>query len=71
MALLLHSRGVHAVTARLKVDLRAPVPVGSYVAVTAAVAESSERRVVLDARAEGDDGVLASARGTFARVPQP
>ena len=71
MALLLHSRDVLAVTARLEVDLRAPVPVGSYVAVTAAMAESSERRVVLEARAEGDDGVLAISRGTFARVSRP
>jgi uncharacterized protein (TIGR00369 family) len=68
MALLLHSQGVHAVTARLEVDLRAPAPVGSYVALTAAMTESSERRVALEACAEGDDGTLGTARGTFVKV---
>ena len=67
MALLLHDEGTHALTARLEVDLQAPAPVGSYVEVEAAVAERAGRRLVLSATAGNDDGVIASARGTFVR----
>jgi acyl-coenzyme A thioesterase PaaI-like protein len=65
MALLLHADDTRALTARLEVDLRAPAPVGSYVEVRAEVAERSGRRLVLSATASGEDGPVASARGTF------
>jgi uncharacterized protein (TIGR00369 family) len=68
MALLLHGRGVHALTARLELDLIAPAAVGSYLAITAAITDSSERRLSLEARAEDEQGEVASARGTFVRV---
>lgn len=71
MALLLHDEGTLALTARLEVDLLAPAPVGSYVEVRAAVEESAGRRLVLSAAASGDDGPLASARGTFVRPATP
>ncbi len=67
MALLLHDEGTHALTARLEVDLKAPAPVGSYVEVSATVDERDGRRLVLSATAGGEDGVIASARGTFVR----
>jgi acyl-coenzyme A thioesterase PaaI-like protein len=69
MALLVHDEGTHALTARLEVDLRAPAPVGTYVEVTASVAERSGRRLVLEATAAGEDGVIATARGTFVEAP--
>jgi acyl-coenzyme A thioesterase PaaI-like protein len=67
MALLLHDEGVHALTARLEVDLLAPAPVGTYVEVSAEVEERSGRRLVLSATAAGEDGEIASAVGTFVR----
>lgn len=70
MALLLHGRGVLAVTARLEVDLRAPAPVGSYVEVRADVEEEQERRILMAATARGEDGLIATARGTFVRVSE-
>jgi acyl-coenzyme A thioesterase PaaI-like protein len=70
MALLLHDEGTRALTARLEVDLHAPAPVGSYVEVSAEVAERSGRRLVLSATASNEGGVIASARGTFV-TPAP
>jgi acyl-coenzyme A thioesterase PaaI-like protein len=67
MALLLHGQEELALTGRLEVDLLAPAPVGTYVGVEADVEEAGERKLVLSARATGDDGPLASARGVFVR----
>jgi acyl-coenzyme A thioesterase PaaI-like protein len=67
MALLLHGQEELALTGRLEVDLLAPAPVGTYVAVEADVEEAGERRLVLTARATGDGGPLANARGVFVR----
>jgi acyl-coenzyme A thioesterase PaaI-like protein len=67
MALLLHGQEELALTGRLEVDLLAPAPVGTYVTVEADVEDAGERKVVLVARASGDDGPVASARGVFVR----
>jgi acyl-coenzyme A thioesterase PaaI-like protein len=69
MALLLHSEGTRALTASLSVDLDAPIPVGTYVEVSATLVERSGRRLVLSATAAGEGGVIASARGTFVEAP--
>jgi acyl-coenzyme A thioesterase PaaI-like protein len=65
MALLLHDEGTRALTARLEVDLVAPAPVGSYVEVAAQIVERVGRQLVLTATAGNEEGVIASARGTF------
>ena len=65
MALLLHGQGTYALTGRLEVELKAPVAVGSFVEVAADVTSVDGRRLTLEARASGDDGTVALARGTF------
>jgi acyl-coenzyme A thioesterase PaaI-like protein len=69
MALLVHGLGIHALTRRLEVDLRAPVPIGAFVHVRARVDERRGERLTV--RAElADDGerALATATGVFAIV---
>jgi acyl-coenzyme A thioesterase PaaI-like protein len=71
MALLVHDEGVHAMTRRLEVDLLGPVPVGSFVSVTAWVETRSEKQLELRAELTGETGdgrPLARASGTFAVV---
>ena len=68
MALLLHGEGTLALTGRLEIDLRAPVPVGTFVGVEADVESAEGRRIVVTASAAGEGGEVASARGTFVRV---
>jgi acyl-coenzyme A thioesterase PaaI-like protein len=70
MALLVFDSGAGAVTARLEVDLRAPAPVGTFVAVVAEVRRDEGRRIELAARALGAEEprpLLAEARGVFVR----
>jgi uncharacterized protein (TIGR00369 family) len=68
MALLVFERGTIAVTGRLEVELVAPAPVGTFVQLTARLAEEGERTLVLAAEATGEGGGrLAAARGTFVR----
>jgi acyl-coenzyme A thioesterase PaaI-like protein len=68
MSLLLHGQGTFAVTGRLEVDLRAPAPVGSFVAVEADVERVEGSRVHLAATARNEEGeILAAGRGTFVR----
>jgi acyl-coenzyme A thioesterase PaaI-like protein len=72
MALLLHARGIQALTARLEIDLRAPAVVGSFVHIRAQLDEAGERGVAVSATASGEDGVVATASGTFVRaLPGP
>jgi uncharacterized protein (TIGR00369 family) len=69
MSLLVHERGQLALTGRLEVDLLAPVPVGTYVLVSADAAQVSGRRLRLEASAVNEAGTaLAKARGTFVEV---
>jgi acyl-coenzyme A thioesterase PaaI-like protein len=66
MSLLLHHEGTFALTARLEIDLLAPVPVGTFVRVAARVEERGERRQRLSAEALGEDGSPAArAQGVF------
>jgi acyl-coenzyme A thioesterase PaaI-like protein len=71
MSLLLHGSGIFALTGGLEVQLRAPAAVGTFVQVEADVAEAEGRSVVVTASATGDDGPIASARGTFVEVTAP
>jgi acyl-coenzyme A thioesterase PaaI-like protein len=68
MSLLLHGSGTFALTGRLEVELKAPAAVGTFVEVEADVAEAEGRRVILTASATGEDGPIATARGTFVEV---
>jgi acyl-coenzyme A thioesterase PaaI-like protein len=72
MALLVFERGTFAVTGRLELDLVAPVPVGTFVQVSARLESERERTLELSAEAAGEDGLpLAAAKGTFIRVRSP
>ena len=71
MSLLLHGSGTFAVTGRLEVELSAPAVVGTFVEVEADVVETEGREVVLAASATGEDGPIATARGTFVEVAAP
>lgn len=68
MALLLHDEGIHAVTRGMELELTAPAPVGSYVAVRAELVRRDGRSIALRAAAEGDAGPVAAARGTFVEL---
>ena len=69
MSLLVHQRGPLALTGRLEVDLLAPVPVGTFVEVSADVEEVDGRRIVATAAAQDEAGTaLGKARGTFVEV---
>jgi acyl-coenzyme A thioesterase PaaI-like protein len=65
MSLLLQAQGRPAVTGRLEVELHAPAPVGSFVALEAALAPVEAGRPTLLARASGGGRPLATARATF------
>ena len=69
MALLLRSRGVPGLTARLEVDLLAPVSVGVFATVRARPVEERERTLVLEATAAVEGEPVARARGVFVRRP--
>jgi acyl-coenzyme A thioesterase PaaI-like protein len=69
MSLLLHGTGTFALTGRLEIELQAPAAVGTFVEVEADVVETQGTRVMLSASARGEDGPIATARGTFVEVP--
>jgi uncharacterized protein (TIGR00369 family) len=70
MSLLVHQRGKLALTGRLEVDLLAPVPVGTFVEVSADVLSAEGRRILAQAEAQDEAGTaLGKARGTFVEVP--
>ena len=71
MSLLLHGAGTFALTGGLEVELRAPAAVGTFVEVEADVTETEGSRIVLSASARGEDGPIATARGTFVEVAAP
>jgi acyl-coenzyme A thioesterase PaaI-like protein len=68
MALLLHARGLHALTTGLDVRLRAPAPVGAFLDVEARMEERQGRRIELVSSASSDGVEVATARGTFVEV---
>ena len=69
MALAVHHAGVRALTRRLEVDLLAPARVGSFVSLSAGIAERSRDRLVARAVAEGEPGeFLAEAVGHFVTI---
>jgi acyl-coenzyme A thioesterase PaaI-like protein len=69
MGLLLHGQGTYALTGRLEIELAAPAPVGSFVELEADVESAEGRKLTLTATASGEDGALATARGTFVEQP--
>jgi acyl-coenzyme A thioesterase PaaI-like protein len=69
MALLLRSRGVSGLTARLEVDLLAPVSVGVFATVRARPVKEREQTLVLEATAAVEGEPVARARGVFVRRP--
>jgi acyl-coenzyme A thioesterase PaaI-like protein len=65
MSLVLHGEGTYALTGGLEVELKAPAPVGSFVELEAVLEGAEGRRLILSATASGEEGAVASARGTF------
>jgi acyl-coenzyme A thioesterase PaaI-like protein len=70
MSLAVHARGTLALTSRIDLELRAPVPIGAFVAVEAGFEGREGDRIVLSAvLREPDDGLeYARARGVFVEV---
>jgi acyl-coenzyme A thioesterase PaaI-like protein len=68
MALLVHAEGIHALTASLTIDLKAPAPVGSFVDLEARIESSEGRRLELSARASDQGNEIARSRGIFVRI---
>ena len=64
MALLVHDLGISALTRRLEVDLVRPAPIGTFLNVTAWIADE----LTLEAELEAEGRVLARARGVFVRA---
>ena len=69
MGWAVYAAGAWAMTARMEVKYRRPVPLGEGITVTAEV--TRERGRILDAAAQISDGrgVLAEAKGMFVRLP--
>ena len=66
MALAVHAQGTRAVTARLRVGLHAPAPVGTFVRIEARVEERQGTRFETRASATDDQGRrVATATATF------
>jgi acyl-coenzyme A thioesterase PaaI-like protein len=68
MALCVHDEGRLAMTGRLEVLFRAPVPVGTFVRVAARVTRREGRRLELTAEARGVGGerpLIAEASAAF------
>jgi acyl-coenzyme A thioesterase PaaI-like protein len=69
MALLVHAEGIHAVTASLTIDLKAPAPVGAFVDLEARIESREGRRLELTATATSGEGAeIARSRGLFVRI---
>jgi acyl-coenzyme A thioesterase PaaI-like protein len=70
MSLLLHDRGIYALTTGLDVRLRAPAPIDSYVGLEAWIDSEDGRRIYVGSRASGGDPEteFATAGGVFVRV---
>ena len=62
--------GLPAVTARLEVDFRQPVPVGSELLIDARITGVHGRKVYMEAQGRFPDGTIAlSAAAVFVSVP--
>jgi acyl-coenzyme A thioesterase PaaI-like protein len=68
MAMVLVVKDIHALTRRLEVDLLAPAPVGTFLAVEARLEERAGGELRLTAAARGDSGAVAEARGLFVEL---
>ena len=64
MALLVHDSDINALTRRLEVDLLRPAPIGTFLNVSAWIANE----LTLEAELEADGRVVARGRGVFVRV---
>jgi acyl-coenzyme A thioesterase PaaI-like protein len=58
-----------AVTARIFIRYRKPVPINRELGLASWVTGARGRRIHIDAHLLGDDDVLAEARGAFLHVP--
>ncbi len=58
-----------AVTARIFVRYRRPVPINAELAIAAQVVGESGRRIHVDGELRGGGDILAEARGAFLHVP--
>ena len=71
MGWAIYAAGAWAMTARMEVRYRRPVPLGEEVVVTAEVVRDRGRRLEAEARIETSSGeVLAEANGLFLRIPK-
>jgi acyl-coenzyme A thioesterase PaaI-like protein len=73
MSLAIHAQGALALTTRVELDLRAPVPVGAFAEVEARFEQAEQGRIELSAVLRGPDGgrEYAEARGVFVEVERP
>jgi acyl-coenzyme A thioesterase PaaI-like protein len=66
MSLLVVAESPRAPTARLETDLRAPIPLGTFVQASARIVERDGRKVIAAGELRGEDGtLLAEGRGVF------
>jgi acyl-coenzyme A thioesterase PaaI-like protein len=66
MSLLVFAENPRAPTARIETDLRAPIPLGTFVHASSRVVERDGRKVIAAAELRDDDGaLLAEGRGVF------
>ena len=68
MSLLIHARGVHALTTGLEIRLRAPAPIEGPLDLEARVEGEEGRRLNLTAVASSGGTEVATARGVFVKV---
>jgi acyl-coenzyme A thioesterase PaaI-like protein len=68
MSLMLHGEGTYALTGRLEIELKAPAAVGTFVEVEADVESTQGRKLTLMAAASGQEGSIATARGTYVKT---
>jgi acyl-coenzyme A thioesterase PaaI-like protein len=73
MSLAIHARGTLALTSRIELDLRAPVPVGGFAEVEARFGRSESSPIELTAVLRDPEGGrdYATARGVFVEVDPP
>ncbi len=71
MGWAMYAAGAWAMTARMEIRYRRPLPLGEEVNVTAKVVRDRGRRLEAEARIESSSGeVLAEAKGLFMRMPE-